>query len=175
METESVENNDSKGYLTVEATLSLTIFLFFMMFLMNMGQIYQTQNFMTHGLMQTGKNLAFNSYSYEQVSLVAELTYLTQALSLEGTGENVSVGHRWKDKNYKEAAKETFVCICEDLDNELKKMQIKKGIEGIDFSGTTVDGKNLVINAKYDIELPFAFFNFDKVTMHQKVVCGLWK
>ena len=175
METDRVDNHGSKGYLTVEATLSLTIFLFFMMFIMNMGQIYQTQNFVTHGIMQTGKNLAFNSYSYEQVSVVAELSYLVQALSLEGTGENVSVGHRWKDKNYKEVAKETYACIFEDLDNELKKMQIKKGIEGIDFSGTTVKDNNLILNVTYDIELPFAFFNFNKVTMHQKVVCGLWK
>ena len=52
----------TRGYLTVEATITLTAFLFMMMFLMNMGQIYRTQNYVIHGLLQSGKSVAFSSY-----------------------------------------------------------------------------------------------------------------
>ena len=55
----------------------------------------------------------------------------------------------------------------------LQKYGVSGGIDGIRLNGEK-EGKNIVITAEYDIQLPFAFFGFDHVTMHQRVKCGLW-
>ena len=125
-----------EGILTLEASISLTIYLFAMMFLMNFGQIYRAQNYMTHGLLQTGRMLAFSSYEYGTETTFSKLSNefmgsVTRLFSsvddsgilngtivgdtiLEGTrlDDNVvprsKIEQNWTDGKYSEAAKTAF-------------------------------------------------------------------
>lgn len=147
----------NEGYLTVEATLTLTAFLFAMLFLMNMGQVYRTQNYVTHGLLQTGRALAYESYHYKKSSSVNNgLQGMMSWLNLADDRTNVQVA--WHNERYQEAVETAFgYCIggtVEKADEELKRMGLKMGTASVDFSGTAKKDRNLEINAVYSVQLP---------------------
>lgn len=175
------------GYLTVEATLTLTMFLFFMMFIvMNMGQIYRAQNFVTHGLLQSGKVLSFNSFKYEDPttgevivdvleSVLNEISTFWGADWFDSNVKDDIVKAYWVTGNYNGIVKEIFPdCTAgADTDAILKQYGLVNGVESIKFD-TKKEGNDLVIGAEYDVQLPFRFFGFDHVTLHQQVKCGIW-
>lgn len=177
----------TEGYLTVEATISLTIFLFFMMFIvMNTGQIYRAQNYVTHGLLQSGKMLAFNSFSYENPT-VAEVMIDTVEIVLNRIsvfwGANWFANDHimkacWNVGAYRAAVKEVFGYCAgagpAETNAALRRYGLADGIDSIRFDVEKEDNA-LVIKAEYDVMLPFRFFGFDHVTMHQQVKCGLWE
>ncbi|MCI8354122.1 MAG: hypothetical protein HFI47_03430 [Lachnospiraceae bacterium] len=167
----------TRGYLTVEATITLTAFLFMMMFLMNMGQIYRTQNYVIHGLLQSGKSVAFSSYEYKQNSAVETIVKVIEMLCMGEVGADNEIAAYCRAEQYDKAVKKTFgYCAGKnpvETSAVLQKYGVSGGIDGIRLNGKK-EGKNIVITAEYDIQLPFAFFGFDHVTMHQRVKCGLW-
>jgi len=161
------------GYMTIEATIALTTFLFFMMFVMNVGHIYQVQNYMTHSALQTGKCLAFSSFSYDQVSFVDKLEDL--GFMVMGNPDKCSIEYSWNWGGYSNAAKEMFNYCAGGSPAKTQEALDKFGVTSMNFDGTTVENDDLVLKMTYDIELPYKFFGYDKITMHQRVVCGLWK
>lgn len=171
----------AEGYLTVEATLVLSIFLFFMMFIMNMGQIYRAQNYVTHGMMQTGQMLSFASYEYGNKTTISRLKDIgnTFSMFMGVPMDEQQIKNSWVGGDYAQTVRLAFG-YCAGTENSsteqyLKRYGLAQGMADIDFSGTHKDKENLYIEAKYKVELPFAFFGFESVTMHQQIVCGLWE
>lgn len=180
-----MDKRKSGGYLTVEATISLTVFLFFMMSIMNMGQIYRAQAYVTHGMLQSGKLLAYNSYEYDEVTAAGAILDVAESIlnvvsSAWGAGwfanDNI-VKLYWNAGLYNLAVKEVFgYCAGENpsvTEAALKEHGLSKGIDTIQFTAKKEDG-NLLIQAQYQIELKFAFFGIRNITLHQQVKCGLW-
>lgn len=169
------------GYLTVEATITLTTFLFFMMFLMNMGQIYRAQNYVTHGMIQTGQMLSFASYEYGSDTTISELqdkfNNLMIFLGIPMDGQQIK--NSWKSGDCAQAVRLAFgYCAGGDSDSTeqyLKRYGLSQGMADINFSGTHKDEENLYVQASYTVQLPFAFFGYKSITMHQQIVCGLWE
>lgn len=168
---------NAKGYLTVEATVTLTAFLFMMMFLMNMGQIYRTQNYVTHGLLQSGKLIAFSSFEYKQYSAIETIIKVIEMLHMGEVGADNEISAYCRTEQYDKAVKKAFGYCAgknpQETNDILKKYGVENGIDGIKLTNKK-EGKNIVITAEYQIQLPFAFFGYDHVTMHQQVKCGLW-
>lgn len=181
-----------EGILSVEAAISLTIYLFAMMFLVNVGQVYRAQNYMAHGLLQTGQMLAFSSYEYGTDTTISKLgdgfmRLVTSLFGLVGGSHNSNgskldesnIKLAWKDGRYPEAAKTAFgYCAGKDTvetNGYLEKYGITGGIDSVDFTQTCRNGKDLCIRAQYRVDLPFAFFNISHIDMHQQIVCGLWE
>lgn len=170
-----------KGYLTVEATLVLTTFLFFMMFVMNMGQVYRAQNYVTHGLTETGKMLSFASYEYGNKTTISELWDALKDLALFAglPMDEQEIKKAWEGGNCAQAAKMAFgYCAgknTESTNRYLKRYGLSNGIDTIDFSGTQKNNGNLYIRVTYTVDLPFAFFGIDSIDLHQQVVNGLWE
>lgn len=172
-----MKNKIQRGYLTVEATISLTIFWFFIMFILNMGQVYRTQNYMNHCLLQTGKMLSFVCYGYDHVSVTEGVIDVVGELFNFNAGTDMELRSAWRNKRYDQAVERAFG-FCADInsqevDETLKKYGLINGMASIEFK-TEVTSEDLEISMQYQIQLPFAFFGFDHVTMHQKVKCGLW-
>lgn len=175
-----------EGILTLEASITLTIYLFFMMFLVNVGQIYRAQNYMAHGLMQTGQMLAFSSYEYaldekgrgtltlgDLANAGAEL--FGQLFGLTGASDIKSA---WKAEKYWEAAQTAFVYCAGKNKTETEKSLKQCGINGmaaIDFSKTCCKDDDLCLRVQYQVDLPFNVFGYDHIDMHQQIVCGLWE
>lgn len=173
---------NTDGYLTVEATITLTTFLFFMMFLMNMGQIYRAQNYVAHGMVQTGQMLSFASYGYGNDTTISKLQDIFKDglmifLGIPMDGQQIK--NYWKSGDCAQAVQLAFgYCAGGDsssTEQYLKRYGLAHGLADINFSGTHKDEENLYIQASYEVELPFAFFGYQSITMHQQIVCGLWE
>lgn len=166
-----------EGYLTLETTISLTAFFFFMMFVMNMGQVYRAQIYVTHAMLQTGKALAFASYDYKTFSVSESIIdNLAEAFGIDA-GNDSELYNYWRNKRYTDAVKKTFrYCTGgkpEETDRILKEYGLKDGADTIELEAK-LSGSDLDISAKYQIELPFAFFGIEHITMRQQVKCGVW-
>lgn len=180
-----MDRTKAEGYLTVEATISLTVFLFFMMFVMNLGQIYQAQAYVAHGMLQSGKLLAYNSYDYDDVTATEAAVDIVQSVFnviSSAWGANWFANDNriklyWNTGLYSSAVKEAFgYCAGENpavTAETLKKYGLADGIDTIRFTAKKEGGK-LLIQANYQIDLKFAFFGIKNITLHQQVKCGLW-
>lgn len=158
-----------KGVLSVEATIVLTTLIFFIMLILSFGRIFQAQNYMAHGLLETGKALAFKSYEYEKVKNNVLANIVRQLLS-EKEANDGSVRRRWNGKSPSMAAERTFQYVVMDSDKYLKYY----GISDINFSKSKIDNKDLVLHVSYNVKLPFGFFGHENITMHQQMRAGLW-
>ncbi len=174
------KNKNTEGYLTVEATLSLTIFLFFMMFLTNYGQIYMAQNYVTHGLLQTGKMLAMSSYEYEQdTTFAGAVTDILKFLfGKERDTAEESVKMQWKygsDTDKRSIVEMTLPYGAATNPSAYADILKRYGINNVVMESAEIVGDDLVIKAKYEVKLVFDFFGYEKVEMRQQVRSGLWK
>lgn len=168
----------SKGYLTVEATITVTTFLFFMLFIINMGQVYRAQNYVAHGMLQTGQMLSFASYEYGKDTTISKLNDILNRLPLfvNPEGNEHDLKRCWKNENYADAAEIAFSYCAGGSPEETSEWLKIYGIDGsIQFSETEKKGKDLYLRAEYKIKLPFALFNYTDITLHQQVVCRLWE
>ena len=167
----------NEGSLTIEATISLSVFIFFMMSIINFGQIYKAQVYIDHRLLQAGKMVSFMSYDYNNNSvgetvfnLISDFTQFrfgpeSQWIAQKTVGSGdysgcvSTVFHELKGKN-----------DFEDPDTIMSYY----GINNVEIKATE-NSKDLDISASYDIKLIFKFFGIEKVSMKQNVKCGLWK
>ncbi len=177
--------NKNRGSLTIEASVSLVIFWFFMMFILNAGQVYRAQTYVTHGVLQAGKMLAYNSYDYNHFSVSeAGFDKLFQALGFNNVGNNSTLYSAWnKDAmTYNSSAlngamKYAFgYCASSSpaiTNQKLKEYGLENGIDSIEFKASS-EKSNLVVDAEYKVKMPFAFLGIKYVTLRQHVKCGLW-
>lgn len=167
-----MDNNE--GYLTIEATLSLSVFLFFMMFIMNYGQIYMAQGYIAHGLLQTGKLLSLASYEYDQRSTADAVGNILEAICVGNTSTAQDIEWSWRVGNYSNAAERAFP-FCAGKSPEENTVALKRyGIKSVGFEAN-IEGNDLTITATYQVDLGFPFFGYDKLTLKQQVKNGLWK
>lgn len=122
-------NNDSEnGILSIEASIALSVLLFFVFFLMDFGMIYRAQNYIAHGAVQTTKTLSYKSYEYNTIQLgstelaLSIMSAITNAITNEATQEQ-NLKLKWKSLDNWE---EDFE-IQEDDSQEVK---VRKEIEG---------------------------------------------
>lgn len=162
------------GYLSVEASISLTLFLFMMMFMMNFGQIYRIQNYVNHNLFQAGKMVSFYSFDYDERVFSEDVVTLIKSLS----GASAGVEGEWvkqvllsrEQKDYSNCVKLAF----DNLDENVKATLTEYGVEDVSIEEAAVTDHDIDITASYTIKLRFQFVGIKSIVMHQHVKCGLW-
>lgn len=162
------------GYLSVEASVSLTIFLFLMMFMMNFGQIFRIQNDINHHLYQAGKMVSFYSFDYDERILTEDVLTLVKSLS----GADAGIEGEWvkqvlldrEEKDYSRCVKLAF----DHLDEEVNATLSDYGVEEVHIEKASVKDHDMDITATYVIKLRFQFAGIKEITMHQHMKCGLW-
>ena len=162
------------GYLSVEASISLTIFLFMMMFMMNFGQIYRIQNYVNHNLYQAGKMVSFYSFDYDERVLAEDVVTLIKSLS----GVSAGIEGEWvkqvlldrESKDYSKCVKLAF----DNLDDHVQSTLTEYGVEDVSIDEASVTDHDMNITASYTIKLRFRFVGIQSITMHQHMKCGLW-
>lgn len=162
--------NRKKGSLTIEASIALTAFMFIVVTILSFSTVYRAQSIVSHATLQTSQALAVESYYRETISksgsadLLSKLIKFAGYLGLDG-GSGIDDGYASlgdTSTDFYKIVKETFAySIAEDItsaDQVLKKTGIEKGLDGIDFSYSSVSGGDIIINAQYEVKLPFSFF-----------------
>lgn len=188
-----MEEKYQSGSFSIEAAISIYFFLLFSMFIISFAQVYRAQNFVTHGLLETGKYMAFQSYDDSQFSyfesildfIIDGVTGNTDRKAIRDAyvrdNGNLSEFHKLFGSlpDYKNAAKIVFgYCASESPEmtsDILKQYGLKDGIDSIKFTEVKMDGDDIVILVEYQVKLPIAFFNYKYINLRQNVKCALWK
>lgn len=154
-----------EGILTVEASISLTLMVLFMLFLFSFARVYRAQSVVSHGVIQSADAIALESY-------LREAAYENDAASTSFwlghlTGQNdVSAESltRLKDANIGQLAKQKFIAAVADssahADAKLQKLGVKNGLSGVQFTVAYLDetAGDVVLGANYTVELQFPLF-----------------
>lgn len=166
----------NEGSLTIEATISLSVFIFFMMAMVNFGQIYKAQVYMTHRLLQAGKMVSYMSYDYDNGSGLDAIWSMIKQM----TGLSVGIETEWivlgasGANNYSRCVERAFYNLKGNGDFEDPDMIMNHyGIENIEIHAQK-DDSDLTMLVTYDIKLAFRFFGVERISLKQSARCGLW-
>lgn len=177
------------GVIALEAAMSLPIFLFLMLALYSMTLLFTAQSLIGHTLTQSAQSLSLETYSTDNLGenwgssglITADLK---QLLSLTGFNTDFVSDSRWYgNKSTVERMCQSRFCSYlsgseEEADAVLKALGVVDGVNGLDFSDTSLDGRDLTIVVRYKIKLLFGIrafqmdlFDFDAA---QSVCSRLW-
>ena len=161
-----------QGILTVEASIVLTLFLLFVLFLFSFARMYRAQNMISHATMQSADALALESYIREVAhdEDANEIVKLGNQLSgLTSLSEESFTSLRSAD--IPKLAKEKFAVAISSSDAKtdaiLKKLGVKGGLSGVDFSVSKMDlnTNDVIVYANYTLELQFPVFGFSEINV----------
>lgn len=179
--------NSKKGSLTIEASIALTAFMFIVVTILSFSTVYKAQSIVSHATLQTSQSLAVESYYRETISksgsadLLSKLIKFAGFLGLDGGSEiddgYASLGDEGTD--FYKIVKNTFAySVAEDItsaDQLLKNVGIENGLDGIDFTYSSVSSGDIIINAQYEVKLPFSFFGERTVTLSKSAKTKAFK
>lgn len=158
-----------KGNLTIEASLVLTLFTFFILFFFSFGRVYKAQNIVSHATIQCAESLAVESYFRETfagtntgtaVKWVTQLTGDTGLTDSMQSLSEVDLGSVIK-KNFAVSIAQSET----EADKILKSNGVKDGINGVKFGKSKVAENNIIVYATYTVELQFPLFGKKEFTM----------
>ncbi len=167
------KKNKNKGVLTIEASIVLTLCVFFILLLFSFARIYSAQSVISHAVLQASDSVALESYLRE-LSFSGEKTQIINVanqISGESSPVNEANFLSLRSADLPKAAKEKFTYAVanteEKADAKLKNLGVKNGLSGIDFSASNMDLGNddVIIHAQYTVKMQFPFFGFKEIEM----------
>lgn len=175
-----------KGSLTIEASIALTAFMFIVVTILSFATVYRAQSIVSHATLQTSQSLAVESYYRETISkadsadLASKLIKFAGFLGFNTAGLDdgyASLGDEGTD--FYGIVRETFAyAIAGDVDTADKILEdagIPEGLDGIDFSYSSVNGSDIIINAQYEVKLPFSFFGEQTISLSKSAKTKAFK
>lgn len=158
-----------KGNLTIEASLVLTLFTFFILFFFSFGRVYKAQNIVSHATIQCAQSLAVESYFRETFASTNTGKAITWISQLTGDSKITDSMLSLSEVDLGSVIKKNFaVSIAENekaADEVLKANGVKDGINGVKFGKSKVAENNIIVNATYTVELQFPLFGKKEFTM----------
>lgn len=165
-----------KGSLTIEASIGLTAFMFIVVTILSFATVYRAQSIVSHATLQTSQSLAVESYYRETISkadsadLASKLVKFASFIGFDSAGLDdgfASIGDEGTD--YYGIIRKTFAyAIAGNVDKADKILEdagIPEGLDGIDFSYSSVNESDIIINAQYKVKLPFSFFGEQTISL----------
>lgn len=170
-----------RGVLSVEASIALSVLLFFVFSLMDFGTIFRAQNYMAHGTIQTAKSLAYKAYEYETI----EFSSTEAIFSLVSALYNNVMGEKTEEQNLKLAWRTNRIAECVEMvfyntagkdESSVKNQMETYGIEvvSVDFKKSQKTENDVVVDVSYKVKLKYPFFHFSEVTLRQQAKSRLW-
>lgn len=182
------KNESQKGSVTLEMSIVLPIFIFIFLFIYGLFSVVSAQNQISHVLIQSSKSLSLDSYLTENVESAAEdatkfwggLSDMVLDIVRLDNDKYFSSRTDWykSESGNIEIAKDRFVGYLtggdvEAANEKLKNLGIIDGLNGIKFE-MKIEGKDLTIKIKYEIQYWFDFFGMGKIPMEQSITTRLW-
>ena len=159
-----------RGVLTVEAAIVLTLTIFFILFLFSFARVYSAQSMVSHAVLQASDAVALESYAREATFHGSEADVVELANRLNGT---TSIGAdsftSLRSANLPKIARQKFAAAISNTESEadviLKRLGVKNGLTGVDFSSSQVDlnSNDVIIYANYTIEMQFPIFGMKEI------------
>ena len=181
---------DEKGVIALEASVSLTLFIFIVLLLYSFFIIFEAQYSIEHALLESGKSMALESYAISKVIEKKDKWYTAgdigsiiaaMGLGKSAIGNNYSSYTTWyasEELTAEEAKRRVEAYLGgTEADSYLKRLKVKDGINGLNFAGTKVEGGDLVIKVKFTCNTIFDFpaFELDHIDFSLSVRSAMWK
>lgn len=183
-------NKSQRGSLSLEASIAVTIFIFFMLFLYSFFIVFEARNEMAHVLLSTTNSMALDTLQSEKLDGSDDLTSIIYEIYSyvseedEGFVEDSNWGKvdvkASESSTFKELIKERVVAYLAggsetEANAILERYHIMGGLDGLDFSNSYISSGNLHISVKYTIEYEYNMFDLGKLEMEQSACSKLWK
>lgn len=181
--------SEDGGSVTLETSISLTIFFILFLALFGMVRVVMAQNRMTHVLVQSTKSLSYDPYIKQNLDGVTSIGNAFWANYgglcndfMETAVDNGFVTHGdWYETGSisETEVKKRFVAFLagennpDAADKALRTIGIKDGLSGVDFE-TQIDGKDLVVTIKYSIEYWMDFSDMTESDVTQTYRSRIW-
>ena len=175
--------NRTRGLLSLEASIALTIFIFLMLFLYSFLVVFEARNQVGHVLLTTADSLSLDAFATDTLgddSSLKGILYGIYTNHTESNGTFTESSKWYDDANVKDIVKTRFIAYMAGGDHDkadkiLKDLNIVDGIDGLDFSNCSISSDELTLDVKYNIDYEFQVFNLDKLTFSQSCCSKLWK
>lgn len=175
-----------KGSLIIETSMSLTVFMLFILFIISFAKVYKTQNIINNAVNQTAISLSRDSIFRETMSgsslgdLAIAEKLINQLCGNQNAGGALESFRSFSDlgeDKVSQIMKDTFEYHISETEAEktLKKLGLVNGMSDIDFSESIVGKDYIKIKAKYKMEIPFLFLGNKQLNMQKEVNIKMWK
>lgn len=177
-----------EGALTLEACLSLTLFMFLILFLYSFFAIFEVQTKIHHTLLQAAQSMSLDSVATERLKGdVSDLFDIAAVIGFNSANvgpEFVSPDNWYDNENgIADAVEERFVAYLSagdsgKADEMLKSLRVQGGLSGLDFSQCKVDKNgNIDLSVTYTVEYLFDFkgFNMDPLELTSTASSRKWE
>ena len=174
--------NRQEGALTIEASVTFTIFMFLIIFFLNFGKLYIAQNIVNHATLQTAKNLSVRSF-YSEAAMGSKTGVLIQNSSayisffthLLGQGTVPQIIFDSLDVDNEEGiARDEFKNVISadgqihNVDAYLRWCGVENGLSGISFKGSKMKWKDYVyVRVGYEVEMSCPIIGNRKIKICQ--------
>ena len=177
--------SDTSGLLSLEASISLTIFIFMMLFVYSFLVVFEARNQMAHVLLTTADSLALDAFANETVDEKDEsiqgVLYQLFSNYQDGNGTytestNWYAGSIADTQSVVEARFVAYLAGGDrnEADRILRSLNIVDGLNGLDFTGSKVDSGNIIIQVSYTVQYEFNAFGMKDLKMQQSACSKLW-
>ncbi len=165
-------NKYEKGVLSVEASIVLTLFTFFVLFLFNFASIYTAQTVMSHATIQAADAVALESYLRETAAEgdAEDIVYLTSQIT-DSTSISADSFESLRTADLPDVARQKFVTAVSNTeskaDQKLEALGVQDGLAGVDFNSSYVDldRDDVIVEVNYTLDLKFPVFTAKEVTL----------
>ncbi len=154
----------NSGAITLEAAMVVPMFIMLMLFINGIFILFMGQQIMSHTLIQSAKSLAFDPYATDRVAdkSVNRLAEMFVDIFTFANGNHTSTD-KWYEKDAADeldaVIKERYIAYLKDSESEagdlLNELGVVNGVDGLDFSGSTIEDDVLTIRLKYTQEYIF--------------------
>ncbi len=153
--------NNCNGSITLEAAMVVPFFIILMLLVNGFFVMFMGQQIMSHALVQSAKSLAFDPYTSQKVAADAEDELADMFVDIFSftSGNRVSTDKWYDDSNLDdldEVVKERYVAYLKDSETDAKELLnnigVKDGLDGLDFTGCSVEDGILTVHMKYTQE-----------------------
>lgn len=189
---------NEKGLLSLEACISLFLFIFLMLFMYSFFVVFEARNQIAHTTLQTANSLTLDSFENDVAGTndeAAGVLFKLYGMGAEALNHNNYRDYSWTstdiktvDSNNKTVLTNEFMTIIknrfaayltgnEEKDAEalLKKYHVKGGMDGLDFSDSYLDGNDIHIVVNYTLEYEYNPFDALDPSFTQSACSKLWK
>lgn len=172
------------GLLSLEASISLCVFILLMLVMTSFFVIYEARNEMAHVLLTTADSLALDPFANEmpEEDTIQSILYELYGSRSEtsGTFTNSTKWYDGEESVIEETIRNRFFAYLaggseEDAKTILGNLNIVGGIDDLDFSASKVENGQLYLEVRYKVEFEFKAFGFDSITLSQSCRSKLWK
>ena len=182
------------GVVSLEACIVLPIFIFVLMFFYGLMVFFSGHQLLSHSLLQSAESLSLDPYATEQLKISwdemeggEDLVQAMYADAFTSQDPYFSSNEKWYAENSDlliPTVRSRFLAYFvgsgtssemeKAADERLKTIGVQGGLDGLDFSGTKIEGNTLTIVIKYRQEFVFNFQGLAAFDRQQSITITLW-